>query len=51
MQGHDVKPERHRTPRWVYLFGFLAVVLLVLIVSLHLAGAGMGEHTYGVQQP
>lgn len=32
------------TPRWVYAFGFVVIVLLVLFVVLHLAGHGLGGH-------
>lgn len=33
------------TPRWVYGFGFIAIVLVLLFVILHLAGGGLGGHT------
>lgn len=46
------------TPRWVKLFGFIAIVLVVLLVVLHLTGhspGGHGSHTssaeHGSQQP
>lgn len=32
------------TPRWVYVFGIVAVVLIVLFVAKHLAGGGLGNH-------
>ena len=40
-----VDPPRDRdpnpgTPRWVYVFGIITLVLLLLFVILHLAGAG-----------
>ena len=50
-----------RTPRWVYVFGIIALVVIVLFVILHLAGGGFrghGGHTppssitdQSVQQP
>lgn len=33
-----------RTPRWVYVFGIVAVVLVVVFVVLHLTGRGLGGH-------
>ena len=46
------------TPRWVYVFGLIAIVLVLLVVILHLTGnslGGPGGHTtpieHGVQQP
>jgi hypothetical protein len=32
------------TPRWVYVFGIIALVLVLVFVVLHLAGAGMSGH-------
>jgi hypothetical protein len=32
------------TPRWVKVFGIVAIVVLVLFVVLHLAGGGPGRH-------
>jgi hypothetical protein len=32
------------TPRWVYVFGIIAVVLVLLFVVLHLTGHGLGGH-------
>jgi hypothetical protein len=32
------------TPRWVKVFGIVAILVLVLFVVLHLAGAGPGRH-------
>lgn len=62
--GRGVPPS---TPRWVYMFGIVALVLFLLIVILHLAGGGFRGHTlpagrdghtppssateHGVQQP
>jgi hypothetical protein len=31
-------------PGWMYLFGIIAVGLLLLFVILHLAGGGLGQH-------
>jgi hypothetical protein len=33
------------TPRWVKVFGIIALVLVLLFVILHLAGRGLGGHT------
>ncbi|OGT81067.1 MAG: hypothetical protein A3H91_03810 [Gammaproteobacteria bacterium RIFCSPLOWO2_02_FULL_61_13] len=33
------------TPRWVYVFGLIAIHLVVLFVILHFAGGGLGSHT------
>jgi hypothetical protein len=33
------------TPRWVYVFGIIAIVLVLLFVILHLTGRGLGGHT------
>lgn len=32
-------------PRWVKVFGIIAIVLVLLVVINHLAGGGMGGHT------
>ena len=32
------------TPRWVYVSGIVAVVLVLLFVGLHLAGGGFRGH-------
>lgn len=45
---------RQRTPRWVKMFGIIALVLALLFVILHLTGRGLGGHAsgcHGVQQP
>ena len=34
------------TPRWVYALGIIALVLVVLVVILHLAGGGFGSHMH-----
>jgi len=33
------------TPHWVKVFGFIAIVFVVLFVILHLIGRGFGGHT------
>jgi ABC-type transporter Mla subunit MlaD len=37
-------PEE-RTPRWVYVFGIVALIVVLLFVILHLTGHGLGGHT------
>ena len=32
------------TPRWVKVFGVIAIVVLIAFVILHLAGGGPGRH-------
>ncbi|ASU84301.1 hypothetical protein CDO52_17195 [Nocardiopsis gilva YIM 90087] len=34
-------------PRWVKVFGILAIAVLVTIAIVHLAGGGMGNHGHG----
>jgi len=33
------------TPRWVYVFGIIVIVLVLLFVIRHLTGGGLGGHT------
>ena len=33
------------TPRWVYVFGIIAIVLVLLVVFLHVTGDGFRSHT------
>jgi hypothetical protein len=33
-----------RTPRWVYVFGIIAVVLILVFVVKHLIGGGFHGH-------
>jgi hypothetical protein len=41
-----------RTPRWVIMFGIIALVLVVLVVIQHLAGGGFGGMmNHGMPQP
>ena len=47
-----VEPGRNSTtgsPRWVKVFGIIALVLVLLFVVMMLTGHGPGRH--GVQQP
>jgi hypothetical protein len=39
------------TPRWVYVSGAIAIVLVLLFVILHLAGGGFKGHTPGSHTP
>ena len=32
------------TPRWVYVFGIIAIILILLFVILHLTGGGFRGH-------
>ncbi len=32
------------TPRWVYVFGIIGIILVVAFVILHLTGNGLGNH-------
>ena len=62
MSQTHVKPDRGSppsTPRWVKMFGIIALILVLLFVILHLAGHSLGGHRatrapaieHGVQQP
>jgi hypothetical protein len=37
-------PADNGTPRWVKVFGVLAIIVLVAFVILHLAGGGLRGH-------
>jgi hypothetical protein len=37
---HQSGADGYRTPRWVKVFGTIAVALVVAFVALHLAGRG-----------
>jgi ABC-type transporter Mla subunit MlaD len=41
----DTGDDTDSTPRWVKVFGTIAVVLVLLFVVLHLTGRGLGGHT------
>ncbi len=47
--------DEDSTPRWVKVFGIIAIVLVLLFVIMHLTGGGLGGHTppieRGVEQP
>jgi hypothetical protein len=32
------------TPRWVKVFGIIAIILALVFVIVHLAGGGLGGH-------
>jgi hypothetical protein len=41
-----------RTPLWVKVFGAIAILLVLLVISLHLTGGGFGHHhTASFSQP
>jgi hypothetical protein len=45
MADPEIGDELTRMPRWVKVFGLVALALLALFLVLHLAGGGMhGDH-------
>jgi hypothetical protein len=45
--GSGVEPNRRtaiNTPRWVKLLGFIAIGLILVFLTLHLVGGGLGRH-------
>jgi hypothetical protein len=49
MSNDDPRVEAHRelttaTPRWVKVFGVIAIIVLLLFVILHFAGGGPPGH-------
>ena len=47
-EGASEGPDQRSTtgaPRWVKVFGVIALVLILLFVILHLTGRGLGGHT------
>jgi len=44
--GYDVQPpfSEAGTPRWVKVFGLIAIILVLVFVIVHLAGGGLGGH-------
>jgi hypothetical protein len=40
----DTGDEPPGTPRWVKVFGIIAIILILLFVILHLTGRGLGGH-------
>jgi hypothetical protein len=43
--NRDAGEESASTPRWVKLFGVIALVAFLLFVILHLTGGGPGSHS------
>jgi hypothetical protein len=43
--SRDAAGDDTGTPRWVYVLGIIALVLVLLFVILHLIGGGLGGHT------
>jgi len=44
-QGPGVPPHPDTgTPRWVIVFGLIAAALLVVFLTVHLAGGGLHHH-------
>lgn len=41
----DSNDDTGSTPRWVKVFGIIALVVVLLFVLLHLTGRGPGGHT------
>lgn len=41
----DTGNDTASTPRWVYVFGITAIVLILVFVVLHLTGGGLVGHT------
>lgn len=39
--GNEIEES---TPRWVKVFGIVALILLLLLAVLHLTGGGFGDH-------
>ncbi len=47
--NRDTGPDTDNTPRWVKVFGIIAIILVLLFVVLHLTGHGLGGHTPGIE--
>ena len=45
------EPAMHETPRWVKVFGLVALVLAGLFAAVHLAGFGLGGHMHHGSDP
>ena len=43
--GTSAGSHDNSTPRWVQVFGIIAIVVVLLFVILHLTGGGPGRHT------
>lgn len=37
-------PIDQRTPRWVQVFGIIALVVVLIVLGVHLAGGGFRGH-------
>ena len=46
MADSERQEEGHKAPRWVKVWGALAVVLIVAFAVLHLAGGGFRHHHF-----
>jgi hypothetical protein len=44
----DIGDDDTGTPRWVYVLGIIAMVLVLMFVIMHLTVGGLGGH---LQQP
>jgi hypothetical protein len=44
MPDSSSKIDPTPTPRWVKIFGIIAIIVAVAFVILHLAGGGPGRH-------
>jgi hypothetical protein len=44
MNDQDPDLEDTGTPRWVYVSGIFAIILVLLFIILHLTGRGLGGH-------
>ena len=40
----DDELDAERTPRWVKAFGIIALILVLIVVVIHLAGGGFHSH-------
>ena len=40
----DREVDDERTPRWVKVFGIIALALVLIVVGIHLAGGGFHSH-------
>ena len=42
--GSEITDEG--TPRWVKLFGIIALILVVIVFGIHVAGGGFHSHSF-----
>ena len=44
---NDADPEvdDERTPRWVKVFGIVALILVLIVLGVHIAGGGFHSHS------